>query len=181
MVIKSTLSTSIAGSEPRTRPFSPPDNSAVLQRAANRILRHSGSIGRYPHCLLFVFHRSGLILRLPHCRRPAFSSSPYPSSSHERLLAESDCYLQQFSAYLSRNSKHFLLQRVIIIILVRPTSINGRLSLLQDLVNGMNSSDEDNILLRLWYSRWSSGMGKDDEEAAACKAALGRRVSHAES
>lgn len=72
VVIKSTSSTSTAGSEPPTRPFSPSDNSistAVLQRAAHRILRHSGSIGRYPHRLLFVFHRSGLTLRLLHCRR----------------------------------------------------------------------------------------------------------------
>ena len=46
-------------------------------------------------------------------------------------------------------------------------------------MNGMDSSDEDNILSRLWCSRWSSGMGKDDEEAAACKAALGRGVSRA--
>jgi hypothetical protein len=56
-------------------------STAVLQRAANRILRHSGSISRYPHRLLFVFHRYGLILRLLHCRRLAFSSSRYPSSS----------------------------------------------------------------------------------------------------
>ena len=72
VVIKSTSSTSTAGSEPPTRPSSPPDNSistAILQRAANRILRHSGSIARYPHRLLFVFHRSGIILHLLHCRR----------------------------------------------------------------------------------------------------------------
>ena len=107
---------------------------------------------------------------------------------HEQLIPESDRYLQQLSAYLSRNSKRyskrFLLQRVIIIIPAQPTSINGRsrwvgLSLLHDLVNGMYSSDEANILSRLWYSRWSSGKGNDDEEAAACKAALSRRASHA--
>jgi len=55
--------------------------------------------------------------------------------------------------------------------------------LLQDLANGMDSSDEDQdeedeVWQRLRYSRWGvhNGTGKDDTEAAY-KAALGR-ASH---
>jgi len=49
------------------------------------------------------------------------------------------------------------------------------LSLLQDLANGIDSSDEDeedDIWRRLRYSRWS--IGKDDDETAAYKSALRR-------
>ena len=55
------------------------------------------------------------------------------------------------------------------------------LSLLQDLTNGKDLSDEDEdkddkIRRRLRYSRWSvhSGMGKDDDKSTAYKAALAR-------
>ena len=50
------------------------------------------------------------------------------------------------------------------------------------MAHGIDSSkededEEDDIRWRLWCSRWSvhsSGMDKDDEEAAAYKATLGR-------
>jgi hypothetical protein len=156
VVIKSTSSTSIAGSEPPTRPFPPPDNSistAVLQRAANRILRHSGSIGRYPHRLLFVFHRSGLIPRLLHCRRLALFSSRYPSSSTNN---SSQRVIATFSSSPPISAATLNTSRSNASLLSPPYDGRSRrvgLSLLHDLVNGMDSSDEDNILSRLWYSR----------------------------
>ena len=54
---------------------------------------------------------------------------------------------------------------------------------MQDLANGMDSSDkdedeEDDIRRRLRYSRWS--IGKGDDDAGAYKAALGLVEHHAQ-
>jgi len=198
VVIESSTLTSTAGSEPPTRPSSPPDTSGLLNDVppvhkytanAPALLKLGPEVKRFfPESntsplrinkriptsppvgasqILAALPLAASSLHNPSSTNdtpinPLAPSSATPNTSHSFASSSSPSYDHHSSA---------------------DAQIGIGLSLLQDLANGMDSSDEDEdeedeVRWRLRYSRWSvhSLMSKDDE-AAGYKAALAR-VGH---
>ena len=201
VVIESSSSTSTAGSEPPTRPSSPPDNANSTDKVlpvhkytsnAPAPLQFGPEVKRYfPESNtspLRINKRiptsppAGTSQISPYSPPPslsttlASSSSRHPSSTNDTLqrAIATQSSPPPPSAATSNTSHSFASsssspynQRS-----SADAQVETGLSLLQDLANGMDSSDEDededdDIRRRLRYSRWS--MGKEDDDSAASR------------
>ena len=193
VVIESSTSTSTAGSEPPTRPSSPPDDSILPNKAhkytanapaplklgpeAKRLFPESNTSPLRINKRVTTSPPVGASQTLPSLPL-AVSSSRNPSSTNDTPTnppVPSSATPNTSLSFASSSYDHRS---------SADAQIGIGLSLLQDLANGMDSSDEDEdeadeVRRRLRYSRWSvhSPLAKDGGEAAGYQTALAR-VGH---
>ncbi|KIM37247.1 hypothetical protein M413DRAFT_448563 [Hebeloma cylindrosporum] len=205
--IESSTSTSTAGSESPTRPPSPPENSNSTNKGHHKYTSNAPApLNLGPEAKRFFPESNTSPLRITK-RIPTspptgtIHISPYsPPATSLTFASSSSRTNEPQSSSQSANTAHIsppassATPNTSLSFASSSSSSYDRrssadaqvgigLSLLQDLANGMDSSDEDEdeedeVRRRLRYSRWSvrsSGMGKaDDDDAAAYKSALDR-------